>query len=131
MVIRRSGTSGVTAELSGRRISTSASYRTSFLGVGDDRVTSWAFDSRRNPLGARLNAIYGSDLGHYDLIDMRDAAVEAYEGVEQGLMTEEDFCDFVFTNPIKLHCGMNPDFFKGTVVEDSAARVVAELIGPV
>ena len=46
-------------------------------------------------------------------------------------MTEEDFRDFVFTNPIKLHCGMNPDFFKGTVVEDSAARVVAELIGPV
>jgi predicted TIM-barrel fold metal-dependent hydrolase len=103
-----------------------------FFGCeGDDRVTSWAFDSKRNPLGARLNAIYGSDLGHYDLIDMRDAAVEAYEGVEQGLMTEEDFRDFVFTNPIKLHCGMNPDFFKGTVVEDSAARVVAELIGPV
>jgi hypothetical protein len=93
---------------------------------GDDRVTSWAFDSKRNPLGARLNAIYGSDLGHYDLIDMRDAAVEAYEGVEQGLMTEEDFRDFVFTNPIKLHCGMNPDFFKGTVLEDSAARMVAE-----
>jgi hypothetical protein len=62
---------------------------------------------------------------------MRDAAVEAYEGVEQGLMTEEDFRDFVFTNPIKLHCGMNPGFFKGTVVEDSAARVAAELIGPV
>jgi hypothetical protein len=103
-----------------------------FFGCeGDDRVTSWAFDSKRNPLGARLNAIYGSDLGHYDLIDMRDAGVEAYEGVEQGLMTEEDFRDFVFTNPIKLHCGMNPDFFKGTVVEDSAARVVAELIGPV
>jgi hypothetical protein len=93
-------------------------------------VTSWAFDSKRNPLGARLNAIYGSDLGHYDLIDMRDAAVEAYEGVEQGLMTEEDFRDFVFTNPIKLHCGMNPDFFKGTVLEDAAARMVAEPSGP-
>jgi hypothetical protein len=49
----------------------------------------------------------------------------------QGLMTEEDFRAFVFTNPIKLHCGMNPDFFKGTVLEDSAAKVVAELIGPV
>jgi predicted TIM-barrel fold metal-dependent hydrolase len=99
-----------------------------FFGCeGDDRVTSWAFDGRRNPLGARLNAIYGSDLGHYDLTDMRDAAVEAYENVEHGLMTEEDFRDFVFVNPIKLHCGMNPDFFKGTVVESEANKVMAEI----
>jgi hypothetical protein len=99
-----------------------------FFGCeGDDRITPWAFDSKRNPLGARLNAIYGSDLGHYDLVDMHDAAVEAYEAVEQGWMTAEDFRDFVFVNPIKLHCGMNPDFFKGTVLEDAAARVMAEL----
>jgi hypothetical protein len=99
-----------------------------FFGCeGDDRVTSWAFDSRRNPLGARLNAVYGSDLGHYDLPDMRDAAVEAHEGVERGLMSEEDFRDFVFMNPIKLHCGMNPDFFKGTILEDAATKAIAEL----
>jgi predicted TIM-barrel fold metal-dependent hydrolase len=99
-----------------------------FFGCeGDDRVTSWAFDARRNPHGARLNAIYGSDLGHYDLTDMRDAAVEAYENVEHGLMTEEDFRDFVFVNPIKLHCGMNPDFFKGTVVESEAKKAMADL----
>jgi len=58
---------------------------------------------------------------------MRDAAVEAYEGVEHGFMTEEDFRDFVFVNPIKLHAGMNPDFFKGTVVEREAEKVLAEL----
>jgi predicted TIM-barrel fold metal-dependent hydrolase len=99
-----------------------------FFGCeGDDRVTSWAFDSRRNPLGARLNVIYGSDLGHYDLIDMRDAAVEAYENVEDGLMREEDFRDFVFLNPVKLHCGMNPDFFKGTIVEAEAEKAMAEI----
>jgi hypothetical protein len=90
-------------------------------------VTSWAFDAKRNPLGARLNAIYGSDLGHYDLVDMRDAAAEAYEGVEEGLMTEADFRDFVFLNPIKLHCGMNPDFFKGTVLEREATKALTEL----
>jgi len=101
-----------------------------FFGCeGDDRVNAWAFDAKRNPLGARLNAIYGSDLGHYDLPDMRDAAVEAYESVERGLITAEDFRDFVFINPIKLHCGMNPDFFKGTVLEHEAARVIAELGG--
>ncbi|MGH7840669.1 MAG: amidohydrolase family protein [Candidatus Binataceae bacterium] len=99
-----------------------------FFGCeGDDRITSWAFDARRNPHGARLNAIYGSDLGHYDLLDMRDAAAEAYEGVEHGLMSEADFRDFVFTNPVKLHCGMNPRFFEGTVVENQARRLLAEL----
>jgi predicted TIM-barrel fold metal-dependent hydrolase len=99
-----------------------------FFGCeGDDRVTSWAFDAKRNPLGARLNAIYGSDLGHYDLPDMRDAAAEAYEGVEDGLMSEEDFRDFVFINPVKLHCGMNPDFFKGTIVESAADKAMAEI----
>ncbi len=58
---------------------------------------------------------------------MRDAAVEAYEGVEQGLMSERDFRDFVFVNPIKLHCGMNPDFFKGTILEHEAEKVKAEI----
>jgi hypothetical protein len=97
-----------------------------FFGCeGDDRVTSWAFDARRNPLGARLNAIFGSDLGHYDLMDMRDAAAEAYEGVELGLMSEQDFRDFVFLNPVKLHCGMNPEFFKGTVLEHEAEKIIS------
>ena len=90
-------------------------------------MTSLAFDSKRNPLGARLNAVYGSDMGHYDLTDLRNAAVEAYEGVEDGLMDEEDFRDFVFINPIKLHAGMNPNFFKGTILEHEAEKVLADL----
>lgn len=97
-----------------------------FFGCeGDDRVTSWAFDNSRNPLGARLNAIFGSDLGHYDLMDMRDAAAEAYEGVELGIMSHRDFRDFVLVNPVKLHCGMNPDFFKGTIIEAEAEKIIA------
>jgi len=97
-----------------------------FFGCeGDDRVTSWAFDAIRNPLGARLNAIFGSDLGHYDLMDMRDAAAEAYDCVELGLMSEQDFRDFVFVNPVKLHCGMNPDFFKGTILEQDAEKAMS------
>jgi predicted TIM-barrel fold metal-dependent hydrolase len=96
-----------------------------FFGCeGDDRVTPWAFDTRRTPLGVKLNAIYGSDIGHRDLADMRNATAEAYELVEEGLITEGDFREFVFVNPVKLHAGMNPDFFKGTVVE----RAVDELL---
>ena len=80
-------------------------------------------------MGARLNAVYGSDLGHYDLTDLRNAAVEAYESVEDGLMSEDDFRDFVYVNPIKLHAGMNPNFFKGTILEDQADKVLAEQRG--
>jgi hypothetical protein len=89
-----------------------------FFGCeGDDRITSWAFDAR-NSLGARIIAL----TFHYDLIDMRDAAAEAYEGVQLGLMSQRDFPDFVFVNPIQLHCGMNPEFFKGTILEKEALR---------
>jgi predicted TIM-barrel fold metal-dependent hydrolase len=93
---------------------------------GDDRVTAWAFDAKRNPLGSRLNAIYSSDLGHWDLPDMREAAAEAYELVEDGVISEEDFRDFVFVNPVKLKTDVNPDFFKGTVVEHDVAKLLAE-----
>lgn len=78
----------------------------------------------RRPQCSR-RADYCSDLGHYDLIDMRDAAAEAYEGVQLGLMSQRDFRDFVFVNPIQLHCGMNPEFFKGTILEKEAEKVMA------
>ncbi len=48
-------------------------------------------------------------------------------GVEDGLMSEEDFRDFVYINPIKLHAGMNPNFFKGTILEHQAEQVLADL----
>jgi hypothetical protein len=46
--------------------------------------------------------------------------------VEEELITEQDFRDFVFTNPASLHAGMNPDFFKGTVVERHVQKAAAE-----
>ncbi len=91
----------------------------------DDPVTTSAFDSKHNPLGARLNAVFGSDIGHWDVPDMTEVLEEAYEPVEEGLMTEQDFKDFVFTNPIKLWTAGNPDFFKGTRVEESVSRWLA------
>lgn len=97
-----------------------------FFGCeGDDRLTAWAFDAKRNPLGSRLNAVYGSDLGHWDLPDMRDAAAEAYELVEEGVLNEDDFRDFVFVNPVKFVTALNPDFFTGTRVEQEVAKLLA------
>ena len=51
---------------------------------------------------------------------------EAHELVDDGLITERDFRDFVFTNPVEFWGGMNPNFFKGTRVEKEAAAILAE-----
>jgi predicted TIM-barrel fold metal-dependent hydrolase len=91
----------------------------------DHPVTASAFDSRANPFGARLNAIFGSDIGHWDVPDMNDVAAEAHELVDKGVMTEADFRDFVFTNPVRMWTALNPDFFKGTVVEDAVNQLLA------
>lgn len=88
----------------------------------DDPTNAWAFNSKVNPLGARLQAIFSSDIGHWDVPDMTEVLEEAYELVEEEMITEADFRDFVFTNPASLYAGMNPDFFKGTVVEDAVHR---------
>ncbi len=98
-----------------------------FFGCeGDDPMTALAFDTRKNAFGARLNVLYSSDLGHYDLPDMRDAAKEAWELVEHGLITEPDFRDLVFTNPVSAKTRVNSDFFAGTIVEDAVAQLLNE-----
>jgi len=92
----------------------------------DDRMTSVAFNTRLNHFGARLQPMFSSDIGHWDVPDITEVVLEAYELVEHGLLSEEDFRDFMFGNPGRLHGRMNPDFFAGTAVEDAAARLLAE-----
>jgi predicted TIM-barrel fold metal-dependent hydrolase len=90
----------------------------------DDPITSSAFDGLRNPLGARLNVVMGSDISHWDVPDMREVLDEAWEPVEKGQMTLGDFRDFVFTNPVKLWTALDPEFFTGTRVESAVAKEV-------
>ncbi len=89
----------------------------------DDRMNATAF-CKLNPFGAQLNAIYSSDIGHFDVIDMRDPLAEAYELVEDGVLTDDNFRDFVFANAVRLWGTQNPDFFEGTVVEKEASAVL-------
>jgi len=91
----------------------------------DDPINAWAFNRKANPMHARLNAFFSSDIGHFDVPDMTDVVPEAYELVEHGLLTEDDFRDFMFTNAVRFWGEVNPDFFKGTVVETQAAEVLA------
>jgi predicted TIM-barrel fold metal-dependent hydrolase len=96
----------------------------------DDRMNATAF-GRGNPFGSKLNAIYSSDIGHFDVIDFRDPLPEAYELVEDGHITEDNFRDFVFANSVRLWGKQNPSFFDGTVVAKEAKAVLAEAFSPV
>ena len=49
--------------------------------------------------------------------------------MEHGKISEESFKDFTFTNPLRLHAGMNPKFFEGTICEAAAAKALADGIG--
>jgi predicted TIM-barrel fold metal-dependent hydrolase len=84
----------------------------------DDRATIWAFDPR---MGVRLRPIFSSDFTHFDVPDFREVIPEAFELVEKGFVTEQDFREFTFTNAARLHTRNNPDFFKDTVVELAVA----------
>jgi hypothetical protein len=91
----------------------------------DDPANAWAFNQKANPYGARLNAIFSSDIGHFDVPDMTEVVPEAYELVEHGLLNDDDFRDFMFANAVRFWGEVNPDFFKGTAVEKQAAEVLA------
>ena len=92
-----------------------------FFGCeGDDPTIGCAFNPRLNVHGARLGALLSSDISHWDVPDMNNVLCECYELVERGTIDANDFRDFVFTNPVRLWAGMNPDFFNGTVVEGAA-----------
>src|SRR5262249_22541646 len=92
-----------------------------YFGVeADDPKTAWAFNTKTNPFGQKLRVVLGSDIGHWDVPDMLEVVPDVYAQVEAGLLTPEDLRDLCLANAVQLHAGMNPDFFKGTRVQDAA-----------
>ena len=90
----------------------------------DDPSNVWAFNRKANPLGAKLNAIFSSDIGHFDVPDMTGVLPEAYEMIEDELVSEDDFRDFTFANVVRAFGRQNPRFFEGTAVAKEAAAVL-------
>ena len=95
-----------------------------FFGCeSDDPTLNYAFAAKINPFGAKLGAILSSDISHFDVPDMTEVLEEAWELVEEKGMPEEDFQAFTFGNAVKLWASLNPDFFKGTVVESQVRKL--------
>jgi len=92
---------------------------------GDDPLVPIAYDTKLNPLGARLNALYGSDLGHWDVPDMKNVLAEAYELVDTGRLGAEDFRRFAFEAPSRFYLETNPRFLEGTILESQAGALLA------
>jgi predicted TIM-barrel fold metal-dependent hydrolase len=90
----------------------------------DDRMNAAAFNPH-NPFGATLNALYSSDIGHFDVIDMRDPLAEAHELVDDGVISADNFRDFTFANAVHLWGTQNSRFFEGTAVARAAAEELA------
>lgn len=88
-----------------------------FGSESDDRTIAAAFNDKANPLGVKINAIYSSDVGHWDVPDLTQPLAESWNLVEEGVITEADFKAYVFSNPYKFYTQANPNFFKGTQIE--------------
>ncbi len=96
-----------------------------FFGCeGDDRTVAFAF-SPANAFGARLQPVLSSDISHWDVRDMSAVLAESHHLVEQGLLSDEDFRDFTFVNPVTLYTRANPSFFDGTALEREARALLA------
>jgi predicted TIM-barrel fold metal-dependent hydrolase len=90
----------------------------------DDPMTATAFDRRRIPFGVQLNAMFSSDIGHWDVPDMAHVLEEAWENVEHGWLDREQFRDFTFANAARFYLSTNPGFFRGTRVERDVAALL-------
>jgi hypothetical protein len=88
-------------------------------------MNALAFLPGRWPFGAALHAMYGSDIGHFDVPSLPDVLHEAWENVERGWMDRQQFRQFMFENPARFYLESNPSFFSGTVVTDEAAPFVS------
>ena len=92
----------------------------------DDPTNATAFNAKANPFGARIRAIFSSDIGHWDVPSFDHPLREAYEQVEHGLLTAQQFQEFTFTNAVRYYAGNRPDFFAHTTLDVAARAVLGE-----
>ena len=99
-----------------------------FRREAEDPANAWAFDTPTNPSKARLNVLFGSGNGHFNVQDMAVFQPEAYELVEDELITGGDFRDFVCDSAIRFWGQVNPTLFEETRVADTARDVLYKIV---
>lgn len=87
-----------------------------FGSEADDRTVAAAFNHRVHPGGVKINAIWSSDVGHWDVPEFTEPLAETWDLVEQGVLSAQDFRAFTFGNPLRYYTEANPHFFDGTAV---------------
>lgn len=94
-----------------------------FGNEADDRTIVAALNPKGNPFGIKVNALYSSDSGHWDVPELTEPLAEAYDLVLEGAISPQDFKAMVFDNPYRFYTANNPEFFKGTQVEHKLQHV--------
>ena len=89
----------------------------------DDLSVHRALDARANPMRTRLQPIFSSDIGHWDVPDISTVLLESHRLVDKGILSDADYRDFVFTYPAQLHLKANPGFFEHSAIADGAAKL--------
>ena len=83
----------------------------------DDPMNALAFSGSLLPDGSDLKALFASDIGHWDVADMRDVLVEAWELVEHEHVDPDQFRAFTYSNVREVLTSVNPEFFHNTVID--------------
>ena len=97
-----------------------------FFGCeADDPLVHQAFDARALPFGRTLQTLFGSDIGHWDVPDMREVLAESHEQVDHGHLDRAQYRAFTFGNAARFYTDANPTFFSGTTVESAVAAETA------
>jgi hypothetical protein len=76
-------------------------------------------------MATRLQPIFSSDIGHWDVPDISTVLLESHRLVDKGLLSDGDYRDFVFSYPARLHLKANPEFFANTAIAASVAKLNA------
>ena len=99
-----------------------------FRREAEDPANAWTFDTPSKPGKARLNVLFGSGIGHFNVQDMAVFLPEAYELVEDELITGGDFRDFVCNSAIRFWGQVIPTLFEERRVADTAKDVLTKIV---
>ena len=97
----------------------------------DDPMVAWAFDAATTRSGARLRAMFSSDIGHWDVPDMGGILPRPTSWWRTACSREADFRDFTFANPVRFYTSANPRLLPRHARRGGGRALVAEEALPV